>query len=82
MSESVMIQLVKRGMGRQEAHELIRNIALKSESENQTFLEALLENETIVSKMTQSEVDEALKPENYLGTAIEQVENVLASHNL
>ncbi len=79
MSESVMIQLVKRGMGRQESHELVRNIALKSESENQQFLEALLENEAIASKMTRREVEEALKPENYLGTAIEQVENILAS---
>ena len=79
MSESVMIQLVKKRMGRQEAHELIRKIALRSESENQSFLEALLENETLISKMTRIEVEEALKPENYLGTAIEQVENVLAS---
>jgi adenylosuccinate lyase len=79
MSESVMIQLVKRGVGRQEAHELIRNIALISESENQHFLEALLENETVISKMTRKEVEEALKPENYLGTAIKQIENILAS---
>ena len=78
MSESVMIHLVKKGMGRQEAHELIRSIALKSESKNQPFLEALLENSVIISKMTRREVEKALEPENYLGTAIEQVDKILA----
>ena len=81
MSESIMMQLVKKGMGRQEAHELIRNISLKSESENQPFLEALLENQKVTSRMTKEEVEEALQPHNYLGTAIEQVDKILASFN-
>ena len=78
MAESVMIHLVKKGMGRQEAHELIRSIALKSESKNQPFLEALLVNSVIISKMTRREVEKALEPENYLGTAIKQVDKILA----
>lgn len=74
MSEAVMLALTKKGMSRQEAHELLRQLALKSASENKSFRETLLENEIIKKMLTVEEIDEVLKPENYLGTAIEQVE--------
>ena len=74
MSEAIMLALTKKGMSRQEAHELLRQLAIKSASENKPFREILLGNEVVRKMLTVEEIDEILKPENYLGTAIEQVE--------
>ncbi|MEM3578176.1 MAG: adenylosuccinate lyase [Candidatus Bathyarchaeia archaeon] len=73
MSEAVMIALTRKGISRQEAHELLRKLAVKSESEGRHFKEVLLEDKTVSSQLSAEEIDAALNPSNYLGTAIEQV---------
>jgi adenylosuccinate lyase len=77
MSEAVMIALTKKGMSRQEAHELLRKLTLKSEQEKRPFKEILLETDTITQKLTKKEIDDGLNPRNYLGTAVKQVEFVV-----
>ena len=74
MSEAVMLTLTRKGMNRQEAHELIRDLAIRSKTEKRSFKEILLKNDTVKRMLSQRGVDEALNPRNYLGTAIEQVE--------
>ena len=74
MSEAVMIALTKKGMSRQEAHELLRRLAIKSQQENRHFREVLLENEIVRKLLSEDEIEESLNPRNYLGTAIKQVE--------
>jgi adenylosuccinate lyase len=77
MSEAVMLALTRKGMNRQEAHELIRTLTIKSESKRQLFKEALLKNNLVRKMLSQKEIDAALDPRNYLGTAIEQVDLVV-----
>jgi adenylosuccinate lyase len=77
MSEAVMIALTKKGMSRQEAHELLRKLTIKSEVEKRHFKEVLLENEVVRGKLSEGEIEEALNPRNYLGTAIRQIELVV-----
>jgi len=77
MSEAVMLALARKGMSRQEAHELIRTLAIKSESERQSFKETLLENDTVRQMLSEKEIDAALNPRKYLGTAAKQVESVI-----
>jgi adenylosuccinate lyase len=74
MSEAVMIALTKKGMDRQEAHELLRKLTIKSEAENRHFKEILLEDKIVHGKLSEKEIAEALKPKNYLGTAKKQVD--------
>jgi len=74
MSEAVMLALARKGMSRQDAHELIRGLAIKSETEKKPFKEILLKNDVIKKTLSEREVNEALNPKNYLGTAVEQVE--------
>ena len=74
MSESVMMALAHKGMNRQEAHEHLRQLTLKSESEKKTFKEILLADPQVTSKLSEKEIDDALSPKNYLGTAIQQAE--------
>jgi adenylosuccinate lyase len=74
MSEAVMIALTKKGVSRQEAHELLRKLTIKSEVEKRSFKEVLLEDKFVSKKLSEKEIDEALNPRNYLGTALKQVE--------
>ncbi|MDH5482508.1 MAG: adenylosuccinate lyase [Candidatus Bathyarchaeota archaeon] len=77
MSEAVMIALTKKGVGRQEAHELLRKLTIKSEIERQHFEDVLLEDKIVSRRLTKKEIDAALEPKNYLGTAKEQVARVV-----
>jgi len=61
-------------MNRQEAHELVRRLVIQSISEKKPFREVLMRNDKIRSFLSEDEIDDALKPEGYLGTAITQVE--------
>ena len=74
MSEAVMIALAKKGMNRQEAHELLRKLTLKSEVEKRHFKEILLGGKLVTEKLSKKEIDDALNPKNYLGTALQQIE--------
>ncbi|MCX8150092.1 MAG: adenylosuccinate lyase [Candidatus Bathyarchaeota archaeon] len=74
MSESVMMALTRKGVNRQEAHELLRKLTLKSEVEKRPFREILLSDRFVSSKLTEIEIDDALNPKNYLGTAVKQAE--------
>jgi len=79
MSEAVMMALVAKGVNRQEAHELLRKLTIKSEVENRHFREILLEDTLVSGKLSEKEVDEALDPKNYLGTAVKQAEKFAKS---
>ncbi|MFQ6064065.1 MAG: adenylosuccinate lyase [Candidatus Bathyarchaeia archaeon] len=74
MSEAVMLALGKKGMGRQNAHEHIRRLALRSDAEKRPFKEVLLEDDKVRGVLSEGEIDKALDPRNYLGTTIKQVE--------
>jgi len=74
MSESVMMALVKKGVNRQEAHEMLRKLTIQSAGEKKPFKQVLQEDKLISSKLTDKEIDQALNPKNYLGTAVKQAE--------
>jgi adenylosuccinate lyase len=77
MSEAVMIALANRGFGRQAAHEIVRRASMMAFERNVPFKEALMEDEEIAKRLTPGEIDEITDPERYIGTAVEQVEEVL-----
>jgi len=81
MSEAVMIVLTKKGVSRQEAHERLRKLAIKSKMEKRHFREILLEDRDMCEKLSEKEIDEALNPRNYLGTAFKQVELMVKKTN-
>jgi adenylosuccinate lyase len=76
MSEAVMISLVAKGMNRQKAHELLRKLTIQSEVEKRHFRQILLKTKAVTERLSPKEIDEALDPRNYLGTALKQVENI------
>ncbi len=77
MSEAVMLALARKGMNRQEAHELIRRLTIRSVAERISFKEVLLRDETVRNLIGEKEIEAALDPKNYLGTAVEQAEQAV-----
>jgi adenylosuccinate lyase len=77
MSEAVMIALANKGLSRQEAHELLRKLTIKSETEARPLREVLSEDETVSKKLSSREIEAALNPTNYLGTAVKQVDLIV-----
>ncbi len=81
MSEAVMMSLTRKGVNRQEAHELLRKLTIKSALEKRPFKEILLKDKFVSSKLTAKEIDEGLNPHNYLGTAVKQAEAFAKGQN-
>jgi len=77
MSEAVMMALAKKGMGRQDAHELVRRLTVQSTIEKIAFRDTLLQEKAVTNLLSEAEIDETLNPRNYLGTSVEQVEKAI-----
>jgi len=77
LSEKVMVNLVKKGIGRQEGHEILRKAAIKAKNENILIKEILYKNPKIQEVLSDKEIDELLDPHKYIGKALEQTENIL-----
>jgi adenylosuccinate lyase len=78
MGEAVMIELAKRGVGRQEAHELVRTVAMKAHDTGQHFKNVLLETPDVARYLTAVDIENLVNPDKYIGTAVEQVEVLVA----
>jgi len=77
MAESVILALVGKGMGRQDAHELIRKCSMESQRECEEFKSHLMANKGVTSLLSEAEIDAALDPRAYLGTTGQTVDNIL-----
>jgi adenylosuccinate lyase len=78
MGEAIMIDLSKKGVGRQEAHEIVRQCAMSARESGIHMKDALIRNETVSKYLTEGEIIQLMDPDNYIGTAVEQVESLAA----
>jgi adenylosuccinate lyase len=79
MAEAFVIALGKTDLGRQEAHELVRKITMDAEKNNISFSEAIYNNKAVKGYLTTDQIEECLKPENYIGHSEEIIDKVLGS---
>ena len=77
MAESLMTTLIGKGMGRGEAHELMRKTSLKAVEKNKSLKEVFCEENKKLKLFSEKELNDALKPENYLGAAEQIVDRVV-----
>ena len=77
MAESLMTTLIVKGMGRGDAHELMRKTSLKAVSEGKSLKEVFIEENKKLKLLTEKEINDALKPENYLGATEKIIDNVV-----
>ncbi|MDD5022847.1 MAG: adenylosuccinate lyase [Candidatus ainarchaeum sp.] len=73
MAERVMIALSKKGVGRQEAHEIVREIAQKAFKEGKHLKEEVKK----LGKFTSKELEELFDYSSYIGDAERIVENAV-----
>lgn len=78
MSESVMIALTRKGMSRQEAHELLRKSAIAADAKKQHLRQGLEKSKAVSKYLTRKELEDALNPYKYTGAAKEIVEKIAA----
>ena len=77
MAESVMIELTKKGMNRQDAHELVRVASLQALAEQRSLADVLSTDPEIIRFSSKQELGQLLAPDNYIGTSVHQVERVI-----
>ena len=77
LSEAVMVALTLKGVSRQEAHEILREAAMKAYESGEEFLNVLKRDEKIRNYVSETELESLLRPENYLGTAVRRVDSVI-----
>ena len=69
MAEALITQLVKKGIGRQEAHELLRVASQKAISEKKDLREVLAGEKQVMAALSQEELDGLLDYASYTGEA-------------
>tara|TARA_B100002003_G_scaffold224627_1_gene230097 strand:- start:1959 stop:3305 length:1347 start_codon:yes stop_codon:yes gene_type:complete len=77
MAEAVMVALSLSGMPRQEAHALIRKLSAEASLNKTNLLEILRHSKEVSNFLDKESLNEIVSPEDYIGTAVKQVEKVL-----
>jgi adenylosuccinate lyase len=77
MAERVMIALTEKGMGRQEAHELVRTAAREAFGKGRGLLDVLAENKAVSSKFNKGELEKLFDASTYIGDAPKIVEKAV-----
>jgi adenylosuccinate lyase len=66
-------------MGRQDAHEAVRVASMEALRRKEDLAAALSRNREVAKFLSRKELSALLRPEKYIGTAPEQVDQVIAA---
>ena len=77
LAESVMLELTRRGMPRQAAHEIIRRASLQALDERRPLAEILSAVPAAAELLPAEEIAGFFTAESYLGLSVEQTESLI-----
>ena len=77
LAESVMIELTKQGMSRQDAHEVMRAASMQAIAEDRDLAQVLAERPEVTKFVTREDLDRLLDPDAYIGTAVRRVDRLI-----
>ena len=77
LTEKIMVQLVNKGIGRQEGHEILRQAAILARKEDRYMKDILYDNKKVTNLFSKEELSDLFDAHKYIGKAIEQVENLI-----
>jgi adenylosuccinate lyase len=77
MAEPVMIELTRKGMSRQDAHESVRMASMQALAEGKPLADVLATDPEVVRYCSKTDIAALLNPDAYTGTAVQQVERVI-----
>jgi len=78
MAESVMLGLAAKSGRKVWAHQLVHDVAIEIASSGGNFSDAVAAHSEVANYLEQVEVENLLRPEHYIGTAVDQVNSVHA----
>ena len=79
MAEPLMMKLTEKGIGRQDAHEIIRESSMIAEDKNMHLRDVLLQREDLKGILTEEEIVATMDAANYVGGAREIVDRMVAA---
>ena len=83
MAEPLMMKLTEKGIGRQDAHEIIRSSSMIAEDEKRHLRDVLLEREDLKGVLTKEEIIATMDAANYVGGSREIVDKMVeAAENI
>ena len=77
MAEAVMMALAGKGLGRQEAHKLVREMAQRARTKGVHLRESLVAEPRVTNVLAKKEIEAALDPAAYLGQSVAIVETTV-----
>lgn len=77
MAEAVMTKLVEKGMGRGDAHELVRRCSLIASEKDSILLDILGKDKNILKLLSKNELEKTMDPRNYLGVSYQIVDTIV-----
>jgi adenylosuccinate lyase len=78
MAESVMIELTRKGMNRQDAHERVRVASMLALAEERSLADVLSMDPGVMRYCSKQDLERLLAPDSYIGTSVQQVDRVIA----
>ena len=72
------MRMTEKGIGRQDAHEIVRSSSMIAEDENRHLRDVLLEREDLKGLMSAEDIVAAMDPANYTGGSVEIVDRTVA----
>ena len=80
LAEAVAFAL-RKGMGKEKAYQIVEEAARRAARDGSDFAEVLLSYPDVASHLSAAELSRLLDPANYLGSAVEMTEKVLAARS-
>lgn len=80
MAERIMIALTGQGMGRQEAHELMRVSSIEALKQKKALLSVLLGKKEVTALIKKDELSKLFNPKNYIGESQRIVERAVGAN--
>ena len=77
MAESLMTTMISKGIGRGDAHEIMRKSSMKALQENKSLKQVILDENKKLNILTEKEINDALEPSNYLGATYQIIDRVV-----
>jgi adenylosuccinate lyase len=79
MAEPVMMKLTEKGMGRQDAHEVLRKASMIAVDRDRQLRDVLLETEELKGVLTADEIRTVMDPAGYTGGSGEITDRMVAA---
>ena len=79
MAEPLMMKLTEKGIGRQDAHEIIRESSMIAEDQKRHLRDVLMEREDLKGVLTKEEIIATMDASNYVGGAREIVDKMVSA---